>query len=209
MTLASFLGAWCAVLSIAFIWPQAWRAVRHDTSHGLSPFGLMHALVGSALWLSYGIIQRDLAVMCANSSYIIAQSIIIFVSHRHGKIERSVMARVAVSVVVILLGLTHVPAAPLGYAAIAISGSSIVPQYAHVLKVQNLHGISIISYLLTIVNCMSWLFYGFAVGDPMISAQNFFIVPIFIHITWRAWKWRMANPDWVEPPLSSGTSTHS
>jgi len=28
-------GAWCVALSFAFIWPQVWRAVRHDTSHGL------------------------------------------------------------------------------------------------------------------------------------------------------------------------------
>lgn len=207
--MASFLGVWCAVLSIAFIWPQAWRAVRHDTSHGLSPFGLMHGLIGSALWLAYGILQRDAAVMCANGSFIVAQSIIIVVTHRHGKIERSVLVRVGVSVLIILLGLTHVPAPLVGYVAIAISGSSIVPQYAHVLRVDNLHGISIVSYLLTIVNCTSWLVYGFAVDDPMISAQNFFIVPIFIHMTWRAWRWRTANPDWAAGPITPDSATRS
>lgn len=209
MTFQSFLGAWCAVLSIAFIWPQAWRAVRHDTSHGLSPFGMLHALVGSALWLSYGIIQGDPAVIIANSSYIVAQSIIIIVTHRHGKIERSVLIRVGVSIGVILSTLTRVPAAPVGWVAIAISGSSIVPQFIHVLQVENLHGISIISYVLTIINCMSWLIYGFAVDDPMISAQNFFIVPIFVYITWRAWRWRAANPDWVDPDLNPDIATHS
>jgi uncharacterized protein with PQ loop repeat len=72
-------GAWCVALSLAFIWPQVWRAVRHDTSHGISPFALMHGLVGSALWFSYGVIQSDIGVWFSNTSLIIAQSIIISV----------------------------------------------------------------------------------------------------------------------------------
>jgi MtN3 and saliva related transmembrane protein len=188
---------WCITFGLAFIWPQVWRAVRHDTSHGISPFGLMHGLVGSSLWLTYGILQSDIAIWFANSSFIIAQSIIISVVYRHGKIPRVVLIRVAASLVALALLLTQISATPVGFIAIAISGSSIIPQLIHVIRTENLHGISISSYLLTIVNCTSWLLYGFYVDDLMVSAQNFIAIPIFVYITAKAARWRSANPDYV------------
>lgn len=192
-----FFQIWCITFGLAFIWPQVWRAVRHDTSHGISPFGLMHGLVGSSLWLTYGILQGDIAIWFANSSFIIAQSIIISVVYRHGKIPRVVLIRVAASLVTLALLLTQISATPVGFIAIAISGSSIIPQLIHVIRTENLHGISISSYLLTIVNCTSWLLYGFYVDDPMVSAQNFIAIPIFVYITVKAARWRSANPDYV------------
>jgi MtN3 and saliva related transmembrane protein len=188
---------WCITFGLAFIWPQVWRAVRHDTSHGISPFGLMHGLVGSSLWLTYGILQSDIAIWFANSSFIIAQSIIISVVYRHGKIPRVVLIRVAASLIALALLLTQISATPVGFIAIAISGSSIIPQLIHVIRTENLHGISISSYLLTIVNCSSWLLYGFYVDDLMVSAQNFIAIPIFVYITVKAARWRSANPDYV------------
>jgi len=192
-----FFQIWCITFGLAFIWPQVWRAVRHDTSHGISPFGLMHGLVGSSLWLTYGILQSDIAIWFANSSFIIAQSIIISVVYRHGKIPRVVLIRVAASLIALALLLTQISATPVGFIAIAISGSSIIPQLIHVIRTENLHGISISSYLLTIVNCSSWLLYGFYVDDPMVSAQNFIAIPIFVYITAKAARWRSANPGYV------------
>ena len=188
---------WCIVFGLAFIWPQVWRAVRHDTSHGISPFGLMHGLVGSSLWLTYGLLEGDIAIWFSNASFIIAQSIIISVVYRHGKIPRVVLIRVAAALLALALLLTQISATPVGFIAIAISGSSIIPQLIHVIRTENLHGISISSYLLTIVNCSSWLLYGFYVNDPMVSAQNFFAIPIFVYITAKAARWRSANPDYV------------
>jgi len=188
---------WCIVFGLAFIWPQVWRAVRHDTSHGISPFGLMHGLVGSSLWLTYGILQGDVAIWFANVSFIIAQSIIISVVYRHGKIPRQILVRVGAALIALALLLTQISATPVGFVAIAISGSSIIPQLVHVIRTENLHGISISSYLLTIVNCTSWLLYGFYVNDPMVSAQNFLAIPVFVYITVKAARWRSANPDYV------------
>ncbi len=188
-------GAWCVALSFAFIWPQVWRAVRHDTSHGLSPFALMHGLVGSALWFSYGVIQHDVAVWFSNTTFIIAQSIIISVVYRHGHIPRTVLIRLASVVIIIPLGFTQLPPAAVGLIAIAVSGSSIFPQMIHVMRTDNLHGISLTSYGMTIISCSSWLAYGFAVHDPMISAQNFVTVPIFVYMMMKAWRWRLANSE--------------
>ncbi len=191
--MAEILGAWCVALSFAFIWPQVWRAVRHETSHGLSPFALMHGLVGSALWFSYGVIQSDVAVWFSNTSFMIAQSIIISVVYRHGHIPRTVLLRLIAMMIIVPLGFTQMPAAPVGFIAIAISGSSIFPQMFHVMRTDNLHGISLASYGMTIISCSSWLAYGFVISDPMISAQNFVTVPIFIYMFAKAWKWRVDN----------------
>ena len=157
----------------------------------------MHGLVGSSLWLTYGILQGDIAIWFANSSFIIAQSIIISVVYRHGKIPRVVLIRVGTALAALALLLTQISATPVGFIAIVISGSSIIPQLIHVIRTENLHGISISSYLLTIVNCTSWLLYGFYVDDPMVSAQNFIAIPIFVYITVKAARWRSANPDYV------------
>jgi uncharacterized protein with PQ loop repeat len=186
-------GAWCVALSLAFIWPQVWRAVRHDTSHGISPFALMHGLVGSALWFSYGVIQSDVAVWFSNTSFIIAQSIIISVVYRHGHIPRTVLIRLFAAMLIVPLAFTQLSATPVGFIAIAISGSSIFPQLFHVIKTDNLHGISLASYAMTIVSCSSWLIYGFIMSDPLISAQNFVTVPAFIYMFAKAWQWRVAN----------------
>ena len=186
-----FLGTLCAVLSIGFIWPQVWRSLRHNTTHGISPFGLIHGLLGSTLWLTYGIIEGIFPVALANASFITAQSLIIYVAYRNGHLDRKVLTATYPIVVGMLIFLTQLPAAPVGLLAVAISGSSIIPQFIHVLRTENLHGISIASYLLTIVNCTSWLLYGFVISDLMVSAQNFIAVPIFIYVTWRAWRWRM------------------
>lgn len=190
-----FLEVWCVALSLAFIWPQVWRAVRHDTSHGISPFALLHGLVGSALWLTYGLLQDDVAVWFSNSSFILAQSIIISVVYKHGRLPRVVLIRMVLALGAMSLALTQIPARPVAFIAIAISGSSVVPQLMHVIRTDNLHGISLSSYALSIVSCLSWLIYGFAIDDFMISAQNFFVIPIFIFIIAKAWRWRVTHPD--------------
>jgi MtN3 and saliva related transmembrane protein len=193
----AFFQVVCVSLGLAFIWPQVWRAVRHDTSHGISPFGVMHAIIGSALWFTYGVIEKDIAIWFTNISFIVAQSIITLVMYRHGKIQRNILIQIGIALIVIAVVLTQMSSTPIGFIAIAVSGSSIIPQLIHVVRTENLHGISISSYLITIVNCSSWLIYGFVVDDFMISAQNFFAIPIIVYITVRAMQWRAANPDYV------------
>jgi len=160
----------------------------------------MHGIVGSSLWLTYGILQGEAAIWFSNISFIVAQSIIISVVYRHGKIPRQVLVRVGAALFALALLLTQVSATPVGFVAIAVSGSSIVPQLIHVIRTENLHGISISSYLIAILNCSSWLIYGFIITDPMVSAQNFFAIPIIMYITFKAYRWRAANPNYVANP---------
>lgn len=186
-----FLGVSSAILSIAFIWPQVWRSLRHDTTHGISPFGLVQGLFGGTLWLAYGISEHLVPVFVANGSFLTAQSLIILVARRNGHITGRVLAVAYPMVFVVLVVSLFAPPGAVGPAAVIISGSGIVPQFIHVLRTENLHGISIVSYLLTITTCASWLLYGFAISDLMISAQNFVSIPALAYITWKAWRWRV------------------
>ena len=68
-------GVWCTVSNIAFVWPQVWRTVRHDTTHGISPFATLHGMVGAALWFTYGLQEAIPAMWVSNASFLMAQSI--------------------------------------------------------------------------------------------------------------------------------------
>lgn len=188
-----FLGLASVVLSISFIWPQVWRSLRHNTTHGISPFGLVHGLIGATLWLSYGIHERITPVAIANTSFLTAQSLIIYVAYKNGHIERRVITATYPVVLAILVFLTPLPASFIGITAVLISGSAIIPQFIHVLRTDNLHGISLTSYTLTIITCTVWLLYGFVISDFMISAQNFVAIPIMLFITHKAWRWRQQH----------------
>lgn len=193
MTLERFLGLASAILSIAFIWPQVWRSLRHNTTLGISPFGLIHGLFGATLWLSYGIGQSLAPVAIANVSFVTAQSLIILVATRNGHIPRRVVTGVYPVVLMALIVLPQVPGPVLGVMAVIISGSAIVPQFLHVLGTTDLHGISLFSYALTIVTCVAWLSYGFVLPDLMISAQNFVAIPILAYIMLKAWRHRRSD----------------
>jgi uncharacterized protein with PQ loop repeat len=188
-----FLGVASVVLSISFIWPQVWRSLRHNTTHGISPFGLIHGLFGATLWLSYGIHERIAPVAIANTSFLAAQSLIIYVAYKNGHIERRVITAAYPVVFAILVFHAPLPASFIGITAVLISGSAIIPQFIHVLRTDNLHGISLASYTLTIITCVVWLLYGFAISDFMISAQNFVAIPILLFITHKAWRWRQQH----------------
>ena len=192
------LGVSSAVLSIAFIWPQVGRSLRHNTTHGISPFGLVHGLIGAMLWFSYGVSERLVPVYVANASFLTAQSLIILVAFRNGHITAGTLRMAYPVAGAIFVTAMFAPAGAVGITAVVISGSAIVPQFLHVVRTDNLHGISIVSYLLTIVTCTSWLLYGFVISDLMISAQNFVAIPALSYITVKAWRWRMRTASVAE-----------
>lgn len=189
----AFLGVWCTVTSLAFIWPQVWRTVRHDTTHGLSPFSIVHGLAGSALWLTYGIAVGRTPVWFSNSSFIVAQAIIISVLHRHGRMPVSLIVRFAFAFLAVVSVLLPVSAVLVGWAAIATSASSLVPQVVHVAREDNLHAISLVSWAMTVVSALSWMIYGWMVSDPIMSVINYFTIPMMIYIIFRATSWRLSN----------------
>ncbi|MBM3718660.1 MAG: hypothetical protein FJW53_06775 [Actinobacteria bacterium] len=189
----TLLGVWCTATSLAFIWPQVWRTVRHDTTHGISSFATAHGMVSSCLWFSYGIGSGSVPMWFSNAQFIIAQSIIMSVLLRHGRIPPRVLARFATVVVVLVAALLPLPLAAFGWTATVVSTTSLMPQVAHVARVENLHAISLLSWAVTILSATSWMIYGWVIDDPIMSVVNYFNIPMMVFIIVRAARWRTAN----------------
>lgn len=185
----ALLGAWCTTISVAFVWPQVWRVWRHDTTHGLSPFATVHNIVGSNNWFVYGVLIGRPAGWLANVSFTAAMTMIALAQIRHKVMNPWLLAAgFAVS------GLASWAAAavstPLaGWLAIATSTSAMAPQFLHVVRTHNLHGISIPSMVLTVTSSFSWLSYGVAIGDPLFVIPQLLFIPANSYILLRAHRW--------------------
>lgn len=187
----AIMGVWCTFTSLIFVWPQVWRMVRHDTSHGISPFSIAHGLVGSALWFSYGVSMSRHAIWFSNGSFIIAQLIIISVLYRHGSMTVSLMAKFAGLLGALLLIAIPVSPSVVGWMATTVSVTSLMPQVVHVIKTSNLHGISVLSWIMTIISATSWMIYGWMLDDVIMSVINYFTIPMMVFILMKAIRWRV------------------
>lgn len=188
----TIMGVWCTFTSLIFVWPQVWRMVRHDTSHGVSPISIAHGLVGSALWFTYGISMSRDAIWISNGQFITAQIIIISVLFRHGSMPVALMAKFGTLLGSLLL--ITIPASPsvVGWMATTVSVTSLMPQVVHVIKTENLHGISVASWIMTIVSASSWMIYGWMLNDVIMSVINYFTIPMMVFIVVKAIRWRVA-----------------
>ena len=193
MSLTSFLGAWCLILSISFVWPQAFRVVRHNTPHGISPIGTVHAIVGSVQWFTFGIMQADPVVYVANGSFIVAQLVIASVLLRHRTLTSVLLISGMVTSLVIALAGAAVSTSLVGIFAILISTTSIIPPTLHVYRTRNLHGLSVASLAITLMSNFSWLFYGLAQRDLILMAPNFIFAPCVSYMLVRAWRWHHSD----------------
>ena len=189
----TIMGVWCTFTSLIFVWPQVWRMVRHDTSHGISPFSIAHGLVGSALWFTYGISMSRDAIWISNGQFITAQIIIISVLYRHKSMNIALMAKFAAALAALLLITIPVSPSVVGWMATTVSVTSLMPQVVHVIKTENLHGISVVSWLMTTMSAASWMIYGWILDDVIMSVINYFTIPMMVFITVKATRWRIAH----------------
>lgn len=189
----TIMGVWCTFTSLIFIWPQVWRMVRHDTSHGISPFSIAHGLVGSALWFTYGVSMGRDAIWISNGQFITAQIIIITVLFRHGSMPVAMMAKFTAALAALLLITVPVSPSVVGWMATTVSVTSLMPQVFHVIKTENLRGISVASWLMTIMSAASWMIYGWMLDDVIMSVINYFTIPMMVFIMMKAIRWRIAE----------------
>ena len=193
MTGTEALGYWCIAISLAFVWPQVWRSVRHDTTHGISAFATLQGICGSSLWLTYGAIERLSSMWISNASFVVAQLIICSVLLRHGRMPRKLMAGFAAGGTLLLATGLGGSTSLLGWFAIFVSGSGMIPNVLHVRTAPSLHGISITSWAMTIVAATSWTFYGWVQHDNIITYVNYFTIPLMVYVIVKAAAWRNAN----------------
>ncbi|MGA0118220.1 MAG: SemiSWEET family transporter [Ilumatobacteraceae bacterium] len=193
----TIMGVWCTFTSLIFVWPQVWRMVRHDTSHGISPFSIAHGLVGSTLWFTYGISMNRNAIWISNGQFITAQIIIISVLYRHKSMSIALMAKFAAALAALLLITIPVSPSVVGWMATTVSVTSLMPQVVHVIKTENLHGISVVSWLMTTMSAASWMIYGWILDDVIMSVINYFTIPMMVFIAVKATRWRIAHGETV------------
>ena len=189
MDIVSFLGIWCVILSVSFVWPQAFRVVRHNTPQGVSPLGTVHAIAGSVQWFVFGLMESDIAVYVANGSYVIAQCVIASVLLRHRTLTSPLFVAGVLLSIVIALSAAFVSSSAVGVMAIIISTSSVFPPVVHVYRTHNLHGLSVVSLAITLMSVISWFFYGLAQSDFIVLAPNLVFAPCVSYMLIRAYRW--------------------
>ncbi len=189
----SFLSVLCTALSLSFIWPQVWRTVRHDSTQGLSAFAAVYGFVGSGLWFAYGVSTSNTAIWFSNASFMVAQSIIIAMMWRHDRVPRVMLLRFAALFLIALATLLPLPATAFGWTATVVSATSLLPQALHVARAKNMHAISLVSWVFTIVSASSWMVFGWVLDDPVMSVVNYITIPMMIFILVRATRWRLAS----------------
>lgn len=186
MTPSGFLGAIATVLSMLFIWPQVLRIFRNDTVEGLAPLGALQGMSGSILWAIYGLSQGVFPVFGSNVLVAVAVGLICSAMVRHGVIARQTLFGVATA----MIGLGFVTAAIsttiVGALAFAVGALSVVPQTVKVLRDPNLNGVSVSSNSLLFFTAAAWLCYGLMIGDALVAAPNFLVIPCSAVIVQRA-----------------------
>lgn len=193
MTFSDAWGAWCVAVSLAFVWPQVWRCIRHDTTHGISSFATLHGMTGASMWTAYGFIQSNTAMWSSNISYLVAQALIGSVLVRHGRLDRRGIALfVAVVALFLAVGLAT-SRSVVGWTGIVVSSSGMIPVVLHVRRAHSLHGVSILSWAVTVVAATSWSVLGFLIDDPIIIYTNYFTVPLMFYVITKSVRWRRAN----------------
>jgi MtN3 and saliva related transmembrane protein len=64
--IVAIVGALAAIASTASFAPQAWRVIRTRNVKGLSPGMYVLTVAGFSLWLTYGVLRSDWALMVPN-----------------------------------------------------------------------------------------------------------------------------------------------
>lgn len=193
MSFADAWGAWCVVASLAFVWPQVWRCIKHDTTHGISAFATLHGMTGSSMWFSYGIINSNIAMWSSNVSYLLSQVMIASVLLRHGRLDRRGIAAFLLVVILIQSVGLSTSDTVIGWIGIVASSSGMIPVVLHVHRTHSLHGVSILSWAITVVSASSWAVLGFVIDDPIIIYTNYFTVPLMFYVIGKSVRWRRAN----------------
>ena len=188
-------GWWCTASSIIFIWPQVYRTLRHDTTQGIAPLGNAYAILSSNLWFFYSFWQEIPAGYWANVAFTSAQCLICYVLIRHEKMtwlfffgffEASVLIAVAANAISIEL---------LGLSATVLSIGGMAPQFLHVLRTHDLHGLSVPSLTILVSSCVSWFLYGLFIAEFYYWLPQIILIPANTVILWKAYSWHRSKSD--------------
>ncbi len=187
MDVLRLLGLWCTGLSVAFVWPQVAHVYRHRTVDGIAPKGTLHVAVAASLWMIYGLARADVAISTANAAVVVAMALIAIQQIRYRTLTTRTAGLTALAIAIVGgCGLTISPDV-VGWLAIAAGATSALPQTFHVLRAASLEAVSVATYALLCLTCVSWASYGFGIGDPLIVITNLVVLPCAALVISRTW----------------------
>ena len=177
MSITSALGVVCTVLAFVFIWPQVFRVYRLRSVEGIAPRGTLQGVAGAVLWNTYAIAKWNPTLLVSNVAVVLAFILIGLAQVRHRVLPATSLAGVFVGMSLVGALLAMATPAAVGWVAIAISGTSFVPQTVHVLRSDALHAVSPTMYVMLLATATCWCIYGFLIHDFLVSAPNFIVGP--------------------------------
>ncbi|MEK7292076.1 MAG: SemiSWEET family transporter [Actinomycetota bacterium] len=186
MTFRGLLALWCVSLSVIFMWPQVARIIRMRTVEGISLAATIHGMSGALLWSIYGIVAAVPSIALANIVTFVAVGFIIGAQVRYDVVSLPFV--VSIQLVIALCGIVAavISESLIGVVAIAIGGTAIIPQTIRSARTNHQVGLSALTYATIAVLSTSWAIYGAILGNAIIIAPNFLVVPCALFISIRA-----------------------
>lgn len=186
MEFRDLLAIWCISLSVIFMWPQVIRVIRKKTVEGISVIGTMHNMSGALLWSIYGIVADVPSIAAANIATFFAICFIINAQVRLGILSWPLLVSVQLTIALLGIVAAFVSESFIGFVAIAIGGTAVIPQTIRSARTSPQVGLSALTAAMIAVMSASWAIYGAVVEDGFVIAPNFLIVPCALFISIRA-----------------------
>lgn len=168
------------------MWPQVVRVIHKKTVEGISVIGTVHSMSGALLWSVYGIVADVPSISVANSVTYLALCFIVNAQVRAGVLSSPVLVSVQLAFALLGIVAALVSQSVIGFVAIAIGGTAIIPQTIRSARTSHQVGLSALTAAMIAVMSASWAIYGAIVEDAFVIAPNFLIVPCALFICIRA-----------------------
>ena len=173
MEIAAIVGLTGTLIDLVRATPQLARLVRTRQAFGVSVDTAATSCIVSSGWTVYGIITQQPFVMLASGFMATIFLMITLMALRLGRSPREI--RVApIWLAVLLVAGIGLGKNGLGAALAVSSLASNIPQIRVAYREDNLSGLSLGSWLLTLSGGLVWGFYGVLKGDMAIMASAFF-----------------------------------
>ncbi len=196
----SVLSPILVALSVAFVWPQVVRSFR--SVEGLSLASIAQSIVGSWLWVLYGVRIDTLALVLANASAGIGFSCVLANAVRKGAVSRGRGAGLVALLVVLFVAQQATPATVLGWVAIGVGATGILPQVRRTFAAHTHDGVSRPTYMMVVGLTTGWSVFGILDRNWLIVYPNFVILPSALYVLART---RQPSPR--RPAASMSAST--
>jgi uncharacterized protein with PQ loop repeat len=153
---------------------------------GISVIATIHGMSGAMLWSIYGIVAAVPSIALANFVTCAAVGVIIGAQVRYEVVTPSVA--IGSQFVIALIGIisAFISESFIGFVAIAIGGTAIIPQTIRSARTSHQVGVSTLTYAMITIMSVSWAIYGAVLGNAFVIAPNILVVPCAFFISIRA-----------------------